>query len=125
MRKILTALVLTPEPAWPVRNGSDVRMHQLIRVMAEFCEFDVVTLAPPLIRVDPGETRRQLGARSLNVIRHSPPRKQIAALESLLSSKPMGSIMYRSELIRNAVAALSSRNQYDVCLVFGGVCMAG
>ena len=93
--------------------------------MAEFCEFDVVTLAPPLVRVDPGETRRQLGARSLNVIRHAPPPKQFVALESLLTSKPMGSILYRSELMRHAVAAMSARNQYDVCLIFGGVCMAG
>jgi glycosyltransferase involved in cell wall biosynthesis len=125
MRKILTALVITPEPAWPVKNGSDVRIHQLIRLMTEFCEFDVVTLASPFTRIDQGETRRQLGARSLNVIRHVPPRKQIAALQSLLTSRPMGSIMYRSELMRNAVAALSARNEYGVCLVFGGVCMAG
>jgi glycosyltransferase involved in cell wall biosynthesis len=125
MRKNLTALVITPEPAWPVRNGSDVRIHQLIRRMAEFSEFDVATIASPFVHVDPGETRRQLGARSLHVMRHSPPRKQIVALESLLTSKPMGFIMYRSEPQRNAVAALSARNRYDVCLVFGGICMAG
>ena len=125
MTKILTALVITPEPAWPVRNGSDVRIHQLIHRMAEFSEFDTVTLAPPFSHVDPEETRRQLGARSLSVIRHPPPPKRIVALKSLLTSKPMGSIMYRSEPLRHAVAALSARNRYDVCLVFGGFCMAG
>jgi len=125
MRKNLTALVITPEPAWPVRNGSDVRINQLIRSMAEFSEFDVVTLAAPFVHVDPGETRRQLGARSLNVIRHSPPLKQIVALKSLLTSKPMGLLTYCSEPLRNAVAALSARNRYDLCIVFGGFCMAG
>jgi len=121
----LTALVITPEPAWPVVNGWDVRHHQLIRSMAEFSEFDVVTLVPPFVHVDPGETRRQLGARSFNVIRHSPPPKQIAGLQSVLTSKPMGSIMYRSEPLRHAVAALSARNRYDVCLFLGSICMTG
>ena len=125
MAKTLTALVITPEPAWPVRNGSDVRIHQLIRSLAEFSEFDVATLAPPSVSVDPEEARRQFGARSINFIRHSPPLKQIAALKSLLTSKPMGLIMYRSKPLCKAVAALSARNRYDVCLVFGGIFMAG
>lgn len=125
MRKAPTALVITPEPAWPVRNGSDVRIHQLIRSLAEFCEFDVVTLAPPSVSVDPEETRRQLGARSVNMIPHSLPLKQIVVLKSLLTSKPMGLIMYRSEALRKAAVTLSTRNRYDVCLVFGGICMAG
>ena len=125
MRKELTALVITPEPAWPVVNGWDVRHRQLIRSMAEFSELDVVTLASPFVRVDPGETRRQLGARSFDVIRHSPPPKHFAGLKSLLTSKPMGLIMYRSEPLCNAVAALSARNRYDVCLVLGSICMAG
>src|SRR5579862_556514 len=124
MRKTLTALVITPEPAWPVRNGSDVRIHQLIRSLAEFSEFDIATLAPTFVHVNPEEARRQLGARSISVVRHSPPLKQIVALKSLATSKPMGLIMYRSEPMRNIVAALSAQNRYDVCLIFGGFCMA-
>ncbi len=125
MKQNLTTLVITPEPAWPVMNGWDVRHIQLIRSLAEFSECDVATLAPPSVHVDPDETRRHLGARSFRVIRHSPPFKQIAALKSLLTSTPMGVIMYRSEALRRAVAAMSARNRYDACLVLGGICMAG
>lgn len=125
MTKNLTALVIAPEPAWPVRNGSDVRIHQLIRSLAEFSEFDVVTLVPPSVSIDPEDTRRKLGARSINLIRHSPPLKQIVVLKSLLTSVPMGLIMYRSERLRKAVASLSARNRYDLCLIFGGIYLAG
>src|SRR5579863_3259171 len=125
MRKNLSALIITPEPAWPVTNGWDVRHSQLIHSMAEFCECDVVTLAPSFVHVDAGEARRQLGARSFCVVRHSPPLKQIAALKSLLTSISMGLIMYLSEELRGAVAALSSQSRYEVCLILGGICMAG
>ena len=125
MRNNLTALIITPEPAWPVVNGWDVRHCQLIRSMAEFCECHVVTLASPFVHVDPGETLRQLGVRSFDVIRHSAPIKQITALKSLLASIPMGLIMYRSKKLRGTVAALSACNRYDVCLILGGICMAG
>ncbi len=125
MKQDLTSLVITPEPAWPVANGWDVRHSQLIRSLAEFSECDVVTLASPSVHIDPEETRRHLEARSFSVIRHSPPLKQIAGLKSLLTSTPMGIIMYRSEALRRAVAAMSARNRYDACLVLGGICMAG
>lgn len=123
--KILTALVITPEPAWPVINGWDGRHYQLIRSMAEFSEFDVVTLAPVSARVDAEEAQRQLGARSFTVIRHSAPSKKLTALKSLLTSEPLGSLLFRSELLRKAVAALSAQNQYDICLILGDICMAG
>jgi glycosyltransferase involved in cell wall biosynthesis len=93
--------------------------------MAEFSECDVVTLASPSAQVDLQEARRQFGAGSFNVIRHSPPLKQIAALKSLLTSTAMGLIMYRSEAMRSLVAAMSARNRYDFCLILGGICMAG
>ena len=125
MKKNITALLITPEPPWPVANGWDVRHCQLIRSMAEFCECDVVTLAPPLVRLDPKEAQWQLRARSIQVIRHSAPIKHVAALRSLLTSIPMGLIMYRSKDLRSAVAAMSARNRYDVCLILGGICMAG
>lgn len=125
MRNNLTALILTPEPAWPVCNGWDVRHRQLIRSIAEFCECDVVTLAPAFVHVDSRESRRRLGARRFDVIRHSPPLKHMAALKSLLTSKPMGLIMYNSEELHRAVAAMSVRTRYDVCLILGGICMAG
>lgn len=125
MRKNLTALVITPEPAWPVVTGWNSRHYQLIRSMAEFSEFDVVTLASPFVHVDPEEARRQLRARSFTVIRHFPPSKQLTALKGLLTSEPMGSLLFRSEPLRSAVAALSAQNRYDVCLVLGSICMAG
>ena len=124
-KKMLTAIVITPEPAWPVVDGWSGRHYQLIRSMAQFCELDVVTLAPPLVHVDSGDAQRQLGARSFTVIRHSRPSKQLMALKSLLTSEPMGSLLFRSEGLRSAIAGLSARNRYDVCLVLGDVCMAG
>lgn len=124
-KKDLTALIITPEPAWPIVNGWDARHYQLIRFMAGFSEFDVVTLAPPFAQVDIEETRRQLRARSVMVIRHRAPFKVLMALKSLLASKPMGSLLFRSELLHNAVVALSARNRYDVCLVLGDLHMAG
>jgi glycosyltransferase involved in cell wall biosynthesis len=123
-KKNLTALVITPEPAWPVVDGWSGRHYQLIRSMAEFSELDVVTLAPPFGDIHPEETRRQLRARSFTVIRHSQPSKRIAALKSLLTSEPMGSLLFCSETLRSTVADLSTRNRYDVCLVLGDICMA-
>jgi glycosyltransferase involved in cell wall biosynthesis len=125
MIKNLSVLVITPEPAWPVTNGWDVRHLQLIRSMAEFGELDVVTLADPLVRVDHEETRCQLRARSFIVIRHSPPSKRITALKGLLTSKPLSSLMFDSDSLRNTIEALSARNRYDVCLVLGNICMSG
>src|SRR5579863_5690988 len=100
MKKNITALAITPEPAWPIVNGWDVRHFQLIRSMAEISECDVVTLALPSAQVDPAEALRQLGAGRFDVVRHSLPLKQTAALKSLLTSIPMGLIMYRSEELR-------------------------
>lgn len=37
----------------------------------------------------------------------------------------MGSLLFRSEPLRDTVVALSARNRYDVCLVLGDICMAG
>src|ERR1035441_5624788 len=116
-KKNLTALVITPEPAWPVVDGWSGRHYQLIRSMAEFSELDVVTLATPFVDIDPEETRRQLRARNFTVIRHSQPSKRIAALKSLITSEPMGSLLFCSETLRRTVADLSARNQYDVCLI--------
>jgi hypothetical protein len=97
----------------------------LIRCLAELGEFDLVALASPSAPVDSEEMQRQLGARSLTVIPHSPPFKQLAAFKSLVKSKPLGEILFRSEILRKTVADLSARNRYDACLILGDICMAG
>jgi glycosyltransferase involved in cell wall biosynthesis len=124
MSKDLTALIITPEPAWPVMNGWDARNYQLIRAMAGFSKFDVVTLAHPVLHIDQKETCDKLKARSLTVIRHSPPSYVLTALKSLITSEPMGPLLFRSEGLHSTVAALSARNRYDVCLILGNLCMA-
>ena len=124
MLKDTTALIITPEPAWPVRNGWDARNYQLIRAMAGFSKFDVVTLALPHLPINQEETCDNLKARSLTIIRHSPPSYVLTALNSLITSEPMGSLLFHSEELSSTVAALSAKNQYDICLVLGNLCMA-
>jgi polysaccharide biosynthesis protein PslH len=120
----LLALIVTPEPPWPVVDGWAVRHCQLIRSMAAFSEVDVVTLAAPFAGVDAGEARRQLKAKSFTVVRHSPPSNRIAALKSLVTSAPMCSLLYHSEPLRHTLASMSARKRYDVCLVLGDISMA-
>ena len=122
--KSSTALVITPEPAWPVVDGWGGRHNQLIRSLAEFSAVDVVTLAPPSLRIDQNAAQRQLQAMSFTVIRHAHPSKRIAALKSLITSEPLGSILFHSETLRGTLGDLCARNQYDYCLILGDICMA-
>ncbi len=118
------ALIIANEPPWPVRDGGSLRRSQLIRAFAARLNCDLAMLANHGETPDVAAIRTELNLRHVFCVPHRPRPKQLCAALSVLSGRPMGQILYSSRALRRNLRRIVLREQYDMGVLLGDVCIA-
>jgi len=119
-------LIVTPEIPYPPKNGWNVRHYQLIRALSSSLVCDVVSLTKDNRLCNTAVedvNRKNLKVRQFKAVASWRRSKLLCAILSLITRRPLGSVLYDSKKLRRILKLKTSLERYDSCLILGGICM--